>query len=305
MYLFLTKSLVQNRTGGVYTSSSDLRKLGLSIMNSELLSSSDTRQWMKPRGHTGSLTFAVGAPWEIHRLALPITANGDRTRVLDLYTKLGGNAGYSAIMALSPEHGLGYSVMISGKSAISARYVLRDLVGDAFLPAAEHAAAANAKEKFAGTYTANGLNDTYITLTVDRGHAGFGIKNLRIMGEDARGNLTLPPVDPAKKNFAVRIYQTGITSPNPGLSTQYSQSGKITYTYRAVFDYTPGQGQGRARNGKSMFMEECESWENVGFFGTVDELILTVVDGQLQSIQHPWFPAILFTKVGNNNHTTY
>lgn len=49
----------------------------------------DTRLWMKPRGHTSSLVFSLGAPWEINRLALNVSADSTAYRISDLYTKAG------------------------------------------------------------------------------------------------------------------------------------------------------------------------------------------------------------------------
>ena len=63
--------LIRSRSGGIYSSAKDLRLAGLSILNSELLLSHTTREWMKPRSSTGVLVELVGAPWEITRLAFP------------------------------------------------------------------------------------------------------------------------------------------------------------------------------------------------------------------------------------------
>ncbi|KAH7353176.1 beta-lactamase/transpeptidase-like protein [Pyrenochaeta sp. MPI-SDFR-AT-0127] len=60
-------------SGGVYPNARDLRALGLSILQSKLLSGAQARQWMKPHVHTSSLTGSVGAPWEIYQLALPVS----------------------------------------------------------------------------------------------------------------------------------------------------------------------------------------------------------------------------------------
>lgn len=59
-------------SGGVYATLADLRRLGLSILHSELLDSDSTRLWMGPRSFTSALTVALDAPWEINRLPLPL-----------------------------------------------------------------------------------------------------------------------------------------------------------------------------------------------------------------------------------------
>jgi hypothetical protein len=76
---------------------------------------------MKPRGHTSTLTYSVGAPWEISCMTIPVTAGSNRTRVTDLYAKGGGNPPYGAVLALSPEHGIGFSILVAGETALTDR----------------------------------------------------------------------------------------------------------------------------------------------------------------------------------------
>lgn len=92
----------------MYTNLADLRTTGLSILNSNILAASTTQEWMKPLSGTGSLVELVGAPWEITRLMIPVSPASTRTRVRDLYLKAGGNVDYTSVIALSPDHGLGY-----------------------------------------------------------------------------------------------------------------------------------------------------------------------------------------------------
>ncbi|UNI13596.1 hypothetical protein JDV02_000323 [Purpureocillium takamizusanense] len=279
-------------SGGVYTSTADLRAVGLSILNSELLAPSTTRRWMHPLGSTSSLTFNVGPPWEIHRLAVPVTPKSNRTRIMDLYTKLGANAGYSSCIALSPDHGLGFSLMSVGATAGTDRVTLRDLVGDVFLPAAEHAGAENAAANFAGTFADAKMPETNVTLTVDRGRPGLGVAELFFGGSDARGNVSTVPPPPGSR-FAVRIYGTGSSSPDNLPSALYRTRGTVRYSFRAVLEKLPFKKHGAARDGKSLFMDECLSWFSVGFTENIDEFVLEVVDGKLQSVEHPLTKTIM------------
>ncbi|KAK6069358.1 hypothetical protein SCUP515_09063 [Seiridium cupressi] len=96
-------------SGGFYTSGANLRTVGLSILNSELLSATTVQQWMKPLSGTGSW-------WNL-------------TRVSDLYTKAGGTGEYNAIFALSPDHGIGFSILVTGSTSPSARFTIRDVLG--------------------------------------------------------------------------------------------------------------------------------------------------------------------------------
>ncbi|GJN76845.1 hypothetical protein PLIIFM63780_000333 [Purpureocillium lilacinum] len=277
---------VISSSGGLYTSVADLRTVGLSILNSELLAPSTTRRWMHPLGSTTSLTFSVGAPWEIHRLAVPVTPKSNRTRIMDLYTKLGANAGYSSCIALSPDHGLGFSLMSVGATAGTDRITLRDLIGDVFLPAAEHAGAENAAANFAGTFVNEKTPGTNVTLTVDKGQPGLGLAKFFIDGMDVRGNVTTSPPPPGSK-FAVRIYGAGSSSPDNLPSALYRTRGTVRYSFRAVVEKLPFKKHTAARGGKSLFMNECLSWFSVGFTENIDEFVLEVVDGKLRSVEHP------------------
>lgn len=137
-------------SGGIYSTTNDLAKFGLAILNSTLLPADKTRKWMKPIGHTASLTYSVGAPWEIARYVHPSTG-----KVTDLYTKLGDSGSYGGIVVLIPDYGTGFSLLAENTDpAIRAPAVniVLDHITNAILPALEAQAAAEAGCNFAGSY---------------------------------------------------------------------------------------------------------------------------------------------------------
>jgi CubicO group peptidase (beta-lactamase class C family) len=69
-------------TGGMYSSSRDMVKLGQSILSNTLLSPASTRRWLKPWAHTAVWQQAMGLAWEIARWPVD-------DRVVDVYTKQG------------------------------------------------------------------------------------------------------------------------------------------------------------------------------------------------------------------------
>lgn len=69
-------------TGGVFSSSRDMVKLGQSILNNTQLSPASTRKWLKPWAHTAVWQQAVGLAWEIARWPVD-------DRIVDVYTKQG------------------------------------------------------------------------------------------------------------------------------------------------------------------------------------------------------------------------
>ncbi|KAL8793819.1 MAG: hypothetical protein Q9195_003544 [Heterodermia aff. obscurata] len=151
-------------SGSIYSTTNDLAKFGISILNATLLAPEETRKWLKPITHTGSLQFSVGRPWEIFRFIQPSTGH-----VNDLYTKAGDGTGYSSYLILSPDHGAGFSILIAGnQTTFIARSAVADALTSTVVRALESEAAAESVQNFAGRYVSNStyLNSS-VTLSVD------------------------------------------------------------------------------------------------------------------------------------------
>ncbi|MDI1484867.1 MAG: hypothetical protein OHK93_000001, partial [Ramalina farinacea] len=145
-------------SGELYSSVNDLAKFGIAILNSTLLPAEETRKWLKPITHTSSLDLSVGRPWEIYRITQPVTG-----RTNDLYAKDGAGTGYSSFLILSPDHGAGFSILISGvQDPSKACSAVADALTSIVLPAFEAQAATEASQHFAGTYISRtpGLNSS-------------------------------------------------------------------------------------------------------------------------------------------------
>ncbi|EEU37479.1 uncharacterized protein NECHADRAFT_105590 [Fusarium vanettenii 77-13-4] len=267
-------------SGGIYGSTRDFRLAGLSILNSEILSAATTKAWMKPLSGTGSLVELVGAPWEIQRLMIPATPGSNRTRLSDLYTKAGGNGDYTAIIALSPDHGIGFSLLVAGSSATPARWPLRGALGETFIPAAEAAAAENAKESFTGTFVAEGAEGTNLTITFDEGKPGLGLDSLYFEGVDIRSQI-LGSLEPFP--MSVRLYPAGITS-SKSLSALYKSKGKISVKHTAVISPLPLTPRADVEGGKGGLFDNSQAWMSIGQYGSGDEFVFNLVDGKLESV---------------------
>lgn len=239
---------------------------------------------MKPRGNTGTLTAQVGAPWEINRLSLKIAPNSTRTRVSDLYTKLGGNPQYAGVFALSPDHGLGYSILLGGPPATADRIPLRDAVAEVFVTAVEHAAHENAKEKFTGSYVDEVAQGSNVTLTVDQDRPGLGSEEIYINGTNQipliLGSPDIPPA-----NVSVRLYPMGVEWRDPEAS-----DATIYSSYRAFAQIVPRNRRADVEGGSGLF-DHCANWQNVGFNSQVgiatDEFVFGILDGELKSVSSP------------------
>lgn len=201
-------------SGGVYSTTNDLAKFGLSILNSTLLSPEETRKWLKPISHTGSLQLSVGRPWEIFRFTHPI--NG---RVSDLYTKEGDGTGFSSYLILSPDHGAGFTILIAGNaSTVVANTAIADILTSTVIPALESQAAAEAAQRLVGTYTPESASlNSSVTLSVDpsRG-AGLLVTSWISNGTDMFSWLGYDELS---------LFQTGLRSAPVGQAGQVAFRG--------------------------------------------------------------------------------
>ncbi|KIW72009.1 hypothetical protein PV04_00233 [Phialophora macrospora] len=151
-------------SGGIFSTTNDLAKLGTAILNSTLLESDQTRKWMKPVSHTAMFEYSVGKPWEIYRYTHPRSG-----LVTDLYTKLGDSGYYSGYLVLIPDFDAGFSIItassLTQRTALTS--LLADIVAELVLPGLTAQAEAEASETFVGTYVSqdDSLNST-LTLAI-------------------------------------------------------------------------------------------------------------------------------------------
>jgi CubicO group peptidase (beta-lactamase class C family) len=145
-------------SGGLLSTSSDVAKFGIGILNSTLLDSDQTRKWLKPVSHTARLQYSVGRPWEIIRYS---HSSG---HITDMYTKLGDSGAYSSLMVLIPEYGAGFSILSASTLQTRAEVlsVIAETIADYLLPALQAQAGVEAEHNFVGTYTStvHGLNSS-------------------------------------------------------------------------------------------------------------------------------------------------
>jgi len=176
---------------------------GRAILNSTLLPPYITRRWMKPLSHTASLDYGVGAPWEI------LSFGNDRP--IDLYTKSGDIGVYSSVLALSPDHGVGFTILGAGNNTHESLALASDLVSAILLPALEQSAKNQAKQRFAGTYTLDDTNSS-ITLTTDDG-PGLVVTNwINNSSSMLTAFMVLEGITNPSQ-LSIRLYPTGLESP--------------------------------------------------------------------------------------------
>ncbi|KAI1818667.1 beta-lactamase/transpeptidase-like protein [Poronia punctata] len=183
---FAFQGEITSSSGGVFSTTNDVAKLGVSILNSTLMPADLTRRWMKPTTFTAGLEFAHGMGWEIYRYTDKKTGH-----VTDLYTKLGDSGSYASYLVLVPDYDFGFSVLLgSGIAAAAERsaaaQLLADMVSETILPALRDQAAAETMRNYEGTYIAKGhapstnasTSTSTSTLTLEYNQtagAGFGL----------------------------------------------------------------------------------------------------------------------------------
>lgn len=220
--------------GGLYSSTNDLSAVGRAILNSTLLSPALTRRWLKPASHTSSLAYSVGTPWEI--LSFP------NERVVDLYTKSGDLGAYSSMTAVSPDHGVGFSILAAGEHAHNTVSYLSDYVATFILPALDAIAQRNTARRFSGIYALKNASST-IKISTD-GKPGLQVTNWM------KGNIQIGVLGElfgaeSPAHLSVRLYPTG-------LETQSQVS------FRAVV-----QDIGKGLPEIGPFTSSCSTWSNI------------------------------------------
>jgi CubicO group peptidase (beta-lactamase class C family) len=155
-------------SGGIFSSISDLSKLGVAILNNTLLSPETTRRWMKPETLSDSLSFAVGRGWEIHRYVNPATG-----KVTDLYSKLGDSGFHGSGLVLIPQYGVGFAIAGACSTASCPGYMrgygmlaLMDLVTETVIDALEKQAQVEAIRNFAGQYVTISEDEVRASVTI-------------------------------------------------------------------------------------------------------------------------------------------
>ncbi|KAL2833873.1 beta-lactamase/transpeptidase-like protein [Aspergillus cavernicola] len=238
--------------GGLYSSSNDLSTLGRAILNHDLLSSALTRRWLKPVAYAAEPTFAVGSPWEIFSLTEP--------RMISLYTKAGDIGRYSAMMGLSPDHDIGFTILAAGQATTATVATLGDLITTITIPGVDEAAKQEASYMFGGTYTSASANAS-LTLTSDD-RPGLRVSNWTNEGQDMMEALRRLQSWISGADIDLRLYPTGLKT-----------HGKISFR-SAVSSQSPvGPGNGP-------ITRPCRSWQLVDglVYGivSVDEFVFEI-----------------------------
>jgi hypothetical protein len=258
--------------GGAWVSLYDLSAIGRSILQSSLMPEHVSREWLKPVSLSNDAFSAVGKPFEIFGMNLPVDAGSQSTRVVYLYTKNGGLGGYNAELILDLDHSIGIAVLVADTDPAneggSTIWALSEMATRTWVPAAEQAARGAAQSNLAGMYASqDGLNSS-ISLAIVPDYQGLRITRLVYNGTDF---------------LQVMATQFG----SLGGSLQYmnvQEEGRLAF--RATW-----QSQRTSRN--NIFLRDCNAqWSVVdtskyGGFG-LDEFVIDVDrNGRATGVEMP------------------
>lgn len=250
-----------DRAGGLYASIKDLSTVGRSILNNTLLSPATTRRWLKPITHTASLSYSVGAPWEIFSFE-----NVDG-RIVDLYTKSGDLGAYSSMTVLLPDYNVGFTILAAGEGTTALVATLTDIVANALIPALEAAAREEADIIYTGTYSAPDTAKTNSSLVISIDD-GPGLKLEQWISDSVDMSQVLEALNRIDTPD-IRLYPTGL---------QQKRNGCLYQSFRAVFGSSTSSGESLGPvTGSSITWELVDSYKygNVG----VDEFLFELDAG--------------------------
>ncbi|KAK0612115.1 beta-lactamase/transpeptidase-like protein [Immersiella caudata] len=269
-------------SAGYYLSASDLTTLGTSILSSTLLSPVLTRKWLKPLTHTSSLLTSLGRPWEIIRSRVPVSSGAKTTRIIDVYTKQGGGATYTSLIALSPAHNLGITILTAGLPGGSDFATIKALALDTFIAAAEQAARDAAGSAYGGNYTLSATSAAELGLLPDE--PGLFLKTLTSNGTDVLAMAKQLGGFQGSGKLGAWFYPMGLVG--------RAFSGNEV-PFRGTFGLV-GAPAG----------EDCASWASVDrwrYGGYPADLAVFGVSGQgsVSSVQFPFLNERIYRKSGN------
>ena len=233
--------------GGYFSTINDMRRIGKSILNLMLLSSSQTNRWLKPPTFTSNPTQFVGAPREIYQASI----NDDTTYI---YTKLGDTPGYASFIALLPDYDIGITIPGAGPNTTSNTNILSNLAISSYLPAIDLAARSEATSTYAGSYTDESTNSS-ITISVSPTGPGLVIESWTLNGQDFLQEIASLQ-GAGDSSATVRLYPSRLGS----------STGNSTQGWRAIYEILPKPVN------PGLFNQNCATWAAVDntWYGGID-----------------------------------
>ncbi|KAK4223849.1 D-alanyl-D-alanine-carboxypeptidase/endopeptidase AmpH [Podospora fimiseda] len=271
----------ENPAGNMFSSVSDLSKLGRSILASSILSPSLTNAWLKPMAFTSELYAGLSTPWGVRRIPHPSYTPTTAKRVVDSFNKAGRIGYYSALLTLLPDYDIGFSIAIAGANIPgNTNFNLADILGKHLLPAFESAGRKQAAEKYTGLYVAEGGTNSSLRLTTQNDRPGLGIESWISNGTDMQAVSVALAAGYTPIQGSIRLYPTG-------LETVMKDGKSKKIAFKGVYEDI---GLGARPYEDNMFSTDCGTW--VSFTGVtygthaLDQFVFEVdEEGRVKSLE--------------------
>ncbi|OTB12109.1 hypothetical protein K445DRAFT_306250 [Daldinia sp. EC12] len=270
----------ESPTGNMYTSASDLSRLGRAILRSTLLSPSMTRRWLKPVTFSSDPRSGVGAPWGVRQLPF---SKDSPYQFATTFNKAGSLGKYSALLAVIPDFDIGFSILAAGDVPPSLPMDIADTLSNTYLPTMVNTARIQANALYGGTYNnSNPSVNSSLSVVVDSRTPGLSLSswisngtNLLWYSVAMSQNITKDYWN--KVRPSVRLYPTGLWDAT-------SDGGKRV-AFKAVFEDLS------LPNVSKPFTTDCSTWVSVAgiMYGSkpLDQFIFNInAAGNVTSVEN-------------------
>ncbi|KAI1770345.1 beta-lactamase/transpeptidase-like protein [Hypoxylon cercidicola] len=272
----------ESPTGNMYTSSSDLSRLGRAILRSSLLPPAMTRRWLKPVTFSSDPKSAVGMPWGVRQLPLSNSTDSPY-QFATTFNKAGSLGKYSVFFAIIPDFHIGFSILAAGDMPASLATSIADSLSNTYLPTMVNTARIQASQTYVGAYkNSDAAVNSSLSIVVDRQAPGLSLSswisngtNLMWYSVALSQNVTKDYWD--KIRPSVRLYPTGLWDAT-------SDGGKRV-AFKAVFEDLS------LANASKPFTTDCSTWVTVSgiMYGSkpLDQFIFNInAAGEVVSVEN-------------------
>ena len=164
--------------------------------------------------------------------------------LITAYSKAGSIGPYSSLLALLPEFGIGFSVLVAGDYALN-NWVLADTLGNSILPAVQQVVRKETQANYAGKYSSSELNSS-VTFTTDASKPGLGITSWISNGTVMMAVSSYLLTSSISANFSAKLYPTDLQVT--------AVDGSKQVVLKAIFEDLANQAK------DSMFTAGCGTW---------------------------------------------
>lgn len=177
---------VQNPTGGIYSSSSDMTKFVRYILTHYNALATGVN-WIMPSSWAEGLQSFYGMPFEIFRTEDILQHS---RRPVTFVTKSGGLPGYYCRVFILPEYGLGITILVGGVSSLLRE--IQEVVTVALVQAAEEVTWRDVAKTYDGIFVSSDPNLNSSVRLSSSPSTGLIIESFISNGTDAFKNIITP-----------------------------------------------------------------------------------------------------------------